>query len=70
MCYKNFEQTGLEGHCDVLPVVGQASTVTSGGDVTPVAHTRKVVVCVPMMVDGNISGEGGIARCTLVLPPL
>src|SRR5258708_31213078 len=29
-------------------------------------------VCVPMMVDGNISGEGGIARCTPggTAPPL
>ena len=46
--------------------------VTLGGDVTLVAHTRKVVVCVPMMVDGNISGEGGIARCTPggTAPPL
>src|SRR5260370_27938144 len=29
-------------------------------------------LCVPMMVDGNISGEGGIARCTPggTAPPL
>src|SRR5258708_38730219 len=39
----------------------------------PQLHIQgKLWVCVPMMVDGNISGEGGIAGCTPggTAPPL
>src|SRR6266436_83255 len=39
----------------------------------PQLHIQgKLRVCVPMMVDGNISGEGGIAGCTPggTAPPL